>query len=546
MNAKLRASLAGLFVLAVAGFTLLLVRPGLDPARLRPLPLIVGAWIAFAAAVWLLRKVGIRTAVPLIIIGGIAIQAAALSAPPQESSDLYRYMWDGKVQAAGIDPYLYAPADAGVVKLRNDFLWSPNGPHHYVDCVASTTDPAHPADRLIEGCTKLNRPKVPTIYPPVAEAYFFGVHLVAPGTDSTTPIQAAAVACALLTTLILLYGLRLFRRDLRLAALWAWCPLVALEAGNSAHVDALAVALTAIALLVLARSRTEGKTMLGGVLLGLAVATKVTPLLIVPAVLRRGWFLIASSAAAAIGLVYAPHALAVGRKIVGFMPGYLDQQGYSNGKGFNVIDLVLQGKAAILAAAVVLGVITLGVLRYSNPDQPWRGAVVMTGSALAVSTPHYQWYALLLVMLVALDGRAEWLALAAAGYLPAEPELPHLGPFILWRYQAAELGYGAAIVFILAVTALRFWYARRTSTQAGQSAATGGAPWPPAPEPSTVGAASTIEAASTVEAPSATAQASPTRRTAGKAAVKQPGAGPGSTADEASGADEPARATESV
>lgn len=501
MNAKLRVLLACLFVLAVAGLTLLLVRPGLDPARLRPLPLIVGAWIAFAAAVWLLRTVGIRTAVPLIIIGGIIIQAAALSAPPQESSDLYRYMWDGKVQAAGIDPYLYAPGDAGVVKLRNDFLWSSDGPDHYVDCVADTTDPGHPADRLVKGCTKLNRPKVPTIYPPVAEAYFFGVHIAAPAADSTTPIQAAAVICALLTTLMLLYGLRLFGRDMRLAALWAWCPLVALEAGNSAHVDALAVAITTVALLVLARSRSEGKTMLGGVLLGLAVATKVTPLLVVPAVLRRGWFLIATSATAAIGLVYAPHALAVGRKIVGFMPGYLSQQGYSNGKGFNVIDLVLQGKAAILAAALVLGVIALGVLKYSNPDQPWRGAVIMTGSAIAVSTPHYQWYALLLVMLVALDGRAEWLALAAAGYLPAEPELPHLGPFILWRYQAAALAYGVAILFILAVTAIRYWYARRASTQAAETApATSGAPWPPAPEPSTIEAVSATEEAAAEQA----------------------------------------------
>jgi hypothetical protein len=63
------------------------------------------------------------------------------------------------------------------------------------------------------------------------------------------------------------------------------------------------------------------------------------------------------------------------------------------------------------------------VLQFSPPDRPWAGAVVMTAAALAVATPHYQWYSLLLVMLVALDGRPEWLAFAAGGYYAAYPAL---------------------------------------------------------------------------------------------------------------------------
>ena len=51
-----------------------------------------------------------RRAVPLILLGAVAVQLAALSAPPQGSDDLYRYIWDGRVQAAGIDPYSYSPA----------------------------------------------------------------------------------------------------------------------------------------------------------------------------------------------------------------------------------------------------------------------------------------------------------------------------------------------------------------------------------------------------------------------------------------------------
>ena len=70
-----------------------------------------------------------RTAVALILLGGIAIQVAAVSAPPRQSDDLYRYIWDGRVQAAGIDPYAYVPAARQLTGLRDEFLWHPGADH---------------------------------------------------------------------------------------------------------------------------------------------------------------------------------------------------------------------------------------------------------------------------------------------------------------------------------------------------------------------------------------------------------------------------------
>jgi hypothetical protein len=80
----------------------------------------------------------------------------------------------------------------------------------------------------------------------------------------------------------------------------------------------------------------------------------------------------------------------------------------------------------------------------------------MTGVALAVTTPNYQWYAILLVMLVVLDGRPEWLAFAAGGYLAAEP---HLGR---WRviHHSQAVGYGLAVVFVALVWIVRVVIAR--------------------------------------------------------------------------------------
>jgi hypothetical protein len=469
MRAKLRVAGIILLLAALAGLILMIARPGLSSAGAHPLKLVAAAWLVFCGLAWLVRGAPVRLAVGLILVGGIALQVAALAGPPQNSSDLYRYIWDGRVQAAGIDPYLYAPGDVGVDGLRDSFLWSgTTGPGHYGDCVPSRPNSADPSDGLAAGCTLLNRPKVPTVYPPVAEAYFLAIQVAAPADDSTTPVQAAAAVFAVLVTVLLLFGLRTLGKDPRLAALWAWCPTVPLEAGQNGHVDVVGVALTLGALLLLARAgtgrpRTRGRVIAGGVLLGLAIATKVTPALVLPAVLRRGWALISASALTAVSLVYVPHVLSVGRKIIGFFPGYLNQEGYSNGKGFSVIGLFAQGKVATVVAVLILGAIALAIYRYGDPDQPWRGGVLMTSAALAVCTPHFQWYAILLVMLVALDGRPEWLTIAAGGYLANSPGLRIGGTAV---HDPRLLGYGGGAAVACALALARYLITRRARARA--------------------------------------------------------------------------------
>ena len=478
MNVKLRVAGIVLALSVTAALILLLVRPGLDPARIRWLPLLIGAWMAFIVAAWLLRKVPRRTSVALILLGGIALQVAAVSAPPQGSNDLYRYIWDGRVQAAGIDPYQYVPTATQLVGLRNEFLFHPHAQY----CVSPSYVSHHPAADLTRGCTRINRPTVPTIYPPVAEAYFLAVHYLPTADDSSTPIQAATALVAVLVTVLLLFGLGRLGRDIRMAALWSWCPTVVLEAGNSAHVDVVAVGITAAAILVLATARTTRRTILGGILLGLAIATKMTPALAVPAVLARGdnpprppregmrrrWVTVAVAAGSAFAAVYVPHVIRVGSKVIGFLPGYLQQEGYTKGTRFGIIGLVITGPLAIAVAVLILGAVAFAVLQFSNPDRPWEGALYMTAAALAVATPHYQWYSLLLVMLVALDGRPEWLAFAAGGYYAAYPDLgrQYTPP---WRLDDA-IAYGVPLVIVAVGWLIRHELARRTGVSEPQPA----------------------------------------------------------------------------
>jgi hypothetical protein len=463
VNTGLRVAGICLALLVACGMILLLVRRGLDPARIRPLPLLIGAWMAFIAAALLLRKVPRRTAVALILLGGFAVQAAAVSAPRAFSDDVYRYIWDGRVQAAGVDPYQYVPTASQLDGLRVEFLFHP----HATYCVSQPYVNRHPAAELTRGCTMINRPTVPTIYPPVAEAYFLAVHYLPSAEDSTMPIQAATALAAMLITVLLLFGLRRLGRDVRTAALWAWCPTVALEAGNSAHVDVIAVGIAAAAMLLLATARTTRRTVLGGILLGLSIATKLTPALTVPALLRRRWLTVIISAGGAFTAVYVPHVLRVGGKVIGFLPGYLQQEGYTRGTRFGIIGLFVTGWLSIVLAVLILAALTFAVLQFSDPDRPWQGAVVMTGGALAVTTPHYQWYALLLVMLVALDGRPEWLAFAAGGYYAAYPAMGRYTP--PWRLEDA-IAYGVPLLVVAAGWLIRREIARRAAVAAAATA----------------------------------------------------------------------------
>src|SRR5207244_11296921 len=99
MNGKLRAAAIGLALSVAAVLLLLVVRPSLDPANLRPLPLIIGAWLAFLVAAWLLRKVPKRTAVVLILLGGIGLQAGAVAVPAALSNHRHPYRVGRQCQA---------------------------------------------------------------------------------------------------------------------------------------------------------------------------------------------------------------------------------------------------------------------------------------------------------------------------------------------------------------------------------------------------------------------------------------------------------------
>ncbi|WP_107459360.1 glycosyltransferase 87 family protein [Streptomyces colonosanans] len=403
------------------------------------------AWVLFAGAVWVVRRVPLRTAVALILAGGIALCVAALSAPPRTSDDMYRYAWDGKVQAVGVSPYAYPPDAPQLARLRDPWLF-----------------PAGTACRgwdLRSGrgvCTHINRPSERTIYPPVAQGWFLLVHAVSPAGGRHKPLQLAGAVLAVATTVALLLVQRRRCGDTWWVALWAWCPAVPFAAVNDAHVDTLGVLLTVAALVTAAGARR-------GALLGAAIVVKLLPALTLPGALsgvlapgrspRTRLRETASVLLAAVGVValaYLPYLLTPGSSVLGYLPGYLREEGYESGDvgRFALLRLVLPDTWAGPAAVTLVALSAWHVLRRGDPERPWHGSLLVTGTALLLTSPAYYWYALLVVALVAMGGQWEWLAVAAAG------TVLYVAGALQWHGVQAS-AYGLAAVTVLAGALVR-------------------------------------------------------------------------------------------
>src|SRR5690242_17050964 len=65
----------------------------------------------YLAAAWIVMRARASNSIVLIAIAfAVVFRLSILFAPPYLSDDIYRYVWDGRVQAAGINPYRYIPA----------------------------------------------------------------------------------------------------------------------------------------------------------------------------------------------------------------------------------------------------------------------------------------------------------------------------------------------------------------------------------------------------------------------------------------------------
>jgi len=406
---------------------------------------ILAWWLVWALAIACLRRTSGRATVLLVLLGAVALRLAALTPVVPLSDDLYRYAWDGSVQASGSSPYRSPPLAPELAELRTPWLF-PGG-------AGCTEQP---------GCTKINRPSVRTIYPPVAQGWFLLGHLAGASHLRDLGWELVALVADVATGVLLWQVLRRRGRDPRWVAVYAWSPVAVLEGVQNGHVDGLATLLV-VAAVALAGRRPAWS----GAALGAAAMVKLYPALLLPALLVRRPVRVASAFVGVCSLSYLPHVAVLGADVLGYLPGYLQEEDYASGGRYLLLrPLGLAGAPATVAAALLLGAVVAWVLARRRAQDPVSGALLLFGAVLLVATPVQPWYGLPLAALAALAGRAAWLAVPAAAYVAFFAVVP-AGP-------SPEASRQGSIAFALALLVVLTGWAWRRSGAARAHRTTSG------------------------------------------------------------------------
>jgi hypothetical protein len=236
--------------------------------------------------------------IALIVAVGLALRSLLVFGEPALEDDHNRYLWEGALTAHGISPYAVTPREA------------------------RRAAPETPLGRLAQQgeavLARVNHPEMGSNYPPVAQAAFALAYLISPW--NLLAWRLVSLLCDSATMVLLVLLLREAGRPAIWAALYWWNPIVIKELTNSAHMDGLVMALLLAALLLSARRRHVWAVFV----LGLAVGTKLWPMLLAPLVLRPLWPRIPAMAAAAALLL----AMTLLWMLPAMLPGPDPQSGY--------------------------------------------------------------------------------------------------------------------------------------------------------------------------------------------------------------------------
>jgi alpha-1,6-mannosyltransferase len=354
--------------------------------------------LAVACGALTIAATGIATTVPIraglaaIFVVGIALRLIVLPLEPFFSNDVFRYLWDGRVQGAGINPYRFVPADAALIMLRDDVIYPG----------------MNRADYAV------------TIYPPVAQALFF---LVTRFGESVVLMKAALVACEAVTIAVVIDLLRRLGRPATLVVAYVWHPLPVWEIANSGHIDSLMMGLMMAGLWL----ALCGWQLRGAAVITLAALAKPFAVLALPALWRPFDWRLPAVVVATVAAAYAPY-MSVGADVLGFLTkGYLSEESIANGQGFWLLTIwrsAFGTRAYDVYAYLGLVLLLLGALTLRAAFRRERTAATILRDVYALLiaflfllSSNFPWYFLALVPFLALVGGAAGWALTIGAFM---------------------------------------------------------------------------------------------------------------------------------
>jgi hypothetical protein len=326
-----------------------------SPLFLSLVAVMVACYVATLAGTWSAPSPS-RSLLLIALAFAVAYRAPLAVAAVGPDSDMVRYLWDGRVQHLGYNPYQLVPADPALSQT-------------------------HTAETAV---MPSRRHKTP--YPPGAQLFF---RFVVATANTTLGMKLALVACDLLTIAVLWKWLLITGRNQWLVLAYAWSPLVVLEIAHSGHIDALGTLWIAAAAYWL----TRGRTALACVAFVLAAATKLLPIVLAPLFLgrvRKRDLLLAVGVAVVLAL---PFTLG-GDPTLGAIPNVVANIRFNSPVFHPLAWAVSPHVAAAVALLSGLGVATWARLRLPVSD-PAAWAWPMAVSLIAAPVI-YPWYLLYL------------------------------------------------------------------------------------------------------------------------------------------------------
>ena len=296
-----------------------------------------------------------------VVVVGLVLAAVwhiaflRLSAGPDD--DIHRYVWDGRLQRLGYNPYLVIPSDPAVKALHT------------------------PETR------NLNNPDLPSPYPPGAQLFFRAVTSIH---ESVFALKVAFVLCELAIVFVLLDLLRTSGRGAHLVLAFAWNPLLAIEVAGSGHIDIVGALLLVISAAALVRRWRAT----AAVALGLAIVVKFLPIVLLPVYWKRIRIRDAALAAAVVVLLYVPF-VDHDRIPTGSLATYVQSFRF-NGPVFALLDRVAPPQV-LAALAVLVGFLTAIWMRRRSAE--WSSGVFAwpMAASLLCAPVVFPWYLLWLL-----------------------------------------------------------------------------------------------------------------------------------------------------
>ncbi|MCA9253697.1 MAG: hypothetical protein R3E58_10355 [Phycisphaerae bacterium] len=397
--------------LLVAGFVVTCAILGDYRQHLRVFQL---AWVAGAVGFGLIARSLFRGDTArsgswsLWMVGIVAIRLALLHTVP--SDDLHRYVWEGKIQRYGANPYTTIPASTNdPLLIRED----PNWP-------------------------KINHPDYPAIYPPLSQLVF---RLTSAFSNSVYIVKGFLVFIELLAIAVVGRLLLLLNRSPHWAALYALCPLTITSFAIDGHQDTLM-------LLALAGASICGHCQhfwKCGALIGVAISAKTVAIVLLPWLMFRRPIAVLAAIAVVVGC-YLPYSDA-GWHVFDSLLRFGGSTS-SLGALVTLTEPILGDRRARMFAALVVAVFAI-YISAKRLDLPRYATRIFAVLFLALPVVH-AWYLTWSLFFAWSRVRVAWLMLCvtAAVYFEAESHRSQTGEWIMptWVFAAWYGPFALALI----------------------------------------------------------------------------------------------------